>query len=89
MIEDEINKLAAHIVKLATASGDAAPGFVEKVDALKVLTAYSAMCRKFDGKQNDGEEEATFDSMVEQINNSEDHSGGTKVRSHRRTGNHS
>jgi hypothetical protein len=80
MIDDEINKLAAHIVKLATASGDGTPSFIEKVDALKVLTAYSAMIRKFDNKPDDTEEEATFGSMVAQINNAENKGGGSKVR---------
>jgi hypothetical protein len=68
-IDNDIEALAAHIATEAMKTGDGAPRFGDKVDALKTLAAYYAMRLKQREKPEDAEpDDFDFSRGVEDMN---------------------
>lgn len=81
-IDTEIDALAAHLAKEAARSGEGAPSFAEKTEALKILTAYRAMLvkRKL-GTSEEDEEAPNFENFGREIKEAEN--GQVATRSNR------
>ena len=81
-IDTDIDALAAHLAQEAVKSGEGAPAFDQKVEALKILTAYRAMLvkRKL-GVTEDDEEAPNFDNFSAEIKDAEN--GAMGARSNR------
>lgn len=80
MIEKDINALAEHVAKFATTSGEGAPPFQEKIDALKTLTALYAIQSKY-RKTDPDEDENTFADFAKQMKDDDDEAS---IRSRKR-----
>lgn len=86
-IDANLNKLANHILQEALKTGEDAPSFEEKTEALKTATALYAILMKYKQKQDDGDGTDTFEDFATKLKNAEaPPNGNTKVRSRRGTG---
>lgn len=82
-IDSDIDALAGHIAQEATKTGDGAPPFEEKIEALKILTAYRAMVLKRKLGDSDPDEDVpNFENFGRDIQEAEA-DAPTKVRSGR------
>lgn len=78
-IDTDIDALASHIAQAAVQSGEGSPPFGDKVEALKILTAYRAMLvkRKL-GVEPDDEDAPDFEKFADEIKDAENGQMGTR-----------
>lgn len=82
-IDSDIDALASHIAQGAVQTGEGAPAFDQKVEALKILTAYRAMLvkRKL-GVTDEDEDTPNFENFSAEIRDAEEN-GKVGTRSNR------
>lgn len=79
-IDTDIDALASHIAQGATQSGEGSPSFADKVEALKILTAYRAMLvkRKLGVTGDEDDDTPNFENFTAEIKDAENGQMGTR-----------
>lgn len=84
-IADDLEKLAQHVLKEAQKTGEGAPSFEEKTEALKTGTTLYAIVTKYRQKTEDSEAPG-FGDFAKQIEEAEQNGKPSKVRGRRGAG---